>query len=394
MIRHLNESHDLTVASLVRSGEERRDGEGLKEHCRKYLSERVHNSLAALRMIGCLASGRPSSFAYFWSKTLAQRIRDELAGGDYDLIVTHCSSMAPYVSQVSHIPKILDFCDMDSQKWLAYGRFKPFPLSLGFYLEGLKLQLAEESLARRFDVCTCTTRAELRTLDGYNTAARTDCFPNGVDTEVFSPNDRPYEPETICFVGRMDYFANEECMVDFVHNTLPLIRARRPNVAVLIVGAAPSRSVRKLGRMAGVTVTGSVPDVQPYVHRSALTVAPLNIARGTQNKILESMAMGVPVVCSTLAAGGVDAVPGEHLLAARTHREYADAVLKILGDPAERSRLAVSGRSRVLSHHSWEQSMRKLDTIVDDCLATFHAGHTGGRKPIRSIGTKRNTPCS
>ncbi len=114
-------------------------------------------------------------------------------------------------------------------------------------------------------------------------------------------------------------------------------------------------------------MTGSVPDVRPYLRRAALMVAPLNIARGTQNKILEAMAMGVPVVASRVAAGGVDASAPEHLLAASTADEYRAAILRIVEDPAERRRLSIAGRERMLSHHAWERSMQRLDGIIERC---------------------------
>jgi len=112
-----------------------------------------------------------------------------------------------------------------------------------------------------------------------------------------------------------------------------------------------------------------VPDVRPYAQRAALTIAPLAIARGTQNKILESLALGVPVVTSRCAAGGVDAVPGEHLLVADTPDEMRDAVLSLLENPALRERFARAGRERVLSHHSWAHSLRTFDGLIHQCLA-------------------------
>ena len=115
-------------------------------------------------------------------------------------------------------------------------------------------------------------------------------------------------------------------------------------------------------------MTGSVPDVRPYLHQSALMVAPLNIARGTQNKILEAMAAGVPTVVSRTAAGGVDATAGEHFLVADTPAEYAQAIQRILGDQVERERLSKAGRERMLSHHAWVSSMRRLDGIIERCL--------------------------
>jgi sugar transferase (PEP-CTERM/EpsH1 system associated) len=306
---------------------------------------------------------------YFLSPLLARRVREELAARPYDLVLVHCSSVAPYVAEVTGVPKVLDFSDMDSQKWLAYAGAHGFPLSLGYRIEGTKLRRAEAELARRFDVCTCATRAETETFDSYGTGVPGDWFANGVDVDHFKPSAEPYDPDTICFVGRMDYFPNSQAMVEFCAETLPLVRARRPGTKLTIVGAEPTRAVRRLAAIPGVVVTGSVKDVRPYLRQAALTVAPLAIARGTQNKILESLAMGVPCVSSDVAAGGVDCVAGEHLLAASTPAGYAEAILRLLGDPAERLRFAEAGRARMLSHHTWESAMRRLDTI----LARFRA---------------------
>ena len=167
----------------------------------------------------------------------------------------------------------------------------------------------------------------------------------------------------------MDYYPNQQCMFDFCRNILPVIRERRPHVTLTIVGADPSTAVRNLQEIPGVTVTGSVPDVRPYVLKSAVNVAPLNIARGTQNKILESMAMGVPVVASERAAGGIDAVAGEHFLQASAPQEYADAVLALLNSPELRQQYSQAGRQRVISNHDWNASMQRLDGIIEDCLA-------------------------
>ncbi len=320
-------------------------------------------------MVVRLPTATPSSMGFFYSPDLARAIRRRLAGERYDLVFVHCSSVAQYVEDVRGIPKILDFGDMDSQKWLEYARYKPFPLSLGYRLEGSKMERAEKRLARRFDMCTATTRAEWETLEGYGTGVATDWFPNGVDSAYFAPTDEAFDGDTIAFVGRMDYFPNQECMFDFCAKTLPLLRERRPAVKLLIVGADPSPAVRRLGELPGVTVTGSVPDVRPFLRKSALMVAPLNIARGTQNKILEAMALGVPVVTSRIAAGGVDAADGEHFLVADTPAEHAAAILRVLDDPGERRRLAEAGRARMLSHHAWDRSMQRLDGIIERCLS-------------------------
>lgn len=384
MIKHFAQQHEVTVASLARSPEEAREAEGIAPYCKQYAMAQVRAPVQAVRMVVRLPTPVPSSFGYFYSADLAQRVRALLERERFDLIFVHCSSVARYVEQVRDIPKILDFGDMDSQKWLEYARYKPLPLSAGYWIEAKKLEREEQRLARRFDLCTATTRAEWETLESYGTGVATDWFPNGVDHDYFAPTEGEYDPDTICFVGRMDYYPNQECMFDFCANVLPRIQARRANATLLIVGAEPTPAVRKLGELRGVTVTGSVPDVRPYLQRSALMVAPLNIARGTQNKILEAMASGVPVVTSRIAAGGVDAVAHEHFLVADTAEAHAVAALSVMSDRGERQRLAQAGRSRMLSHHEWGRSMQRLDRIVERCLGSWRSLRNEPALPSRA----------
>lgn len=374
MIRHLSESgHQVTVCSLVRSPDEAEEGRGIASYCAGFRMAHVKEWVQVARMIVRLPVPTPSSMGYFYSSTLAENVKSLLNAKQWDLIFVHCSSVAQYVEHVKNVPKILDFGDMDSHKWLEYANYKPFPLSLGYRVEGAKMLAAEKRLARRFDLCSATTRAEWETLNGYSTGADTDWFPNGVDADFFCPVDEPYDADTISFIGRMDYYPNQECMTRFCEQIWPMLKSARPGMKLIIVGADPSPAMRELGELAGVTVTGSVPDVRPFIRKSALMVAPLNIARGTQNKILEAMAMGVPVVTSTIAAGGVDAESEKHFLVADTPSACARAILRIIDSPAERNRLAMAGRKRMLSHHAWPRSMERLDGIIDRGIKNFSA---------------------
>jgi sugar transferase (PEP-CTERM/EpsH1 system associated) len=377
MIRHFAHTHEVTVCSLVRSETEAKEGEGLSAYCKHYEMVRVHDSVQSARMLARLPSSLSSSAGFFHSPELARRIRNLAARDPFDLIMVHCAFVAHYITHLRDTPKIMDFGDFDSQKWRDYARYKPIPLSWGYALEARKLEREEARIARQFDLCTATTRAEWETLEAMGTATATDWFPNGVDAEYFAPADRPYDPDRIVFVGRMDYYPNQQCMFEFCAKVMPRLRERRPATTLAIVGADPTPAVRELGRLPGVMVTGSVPDVRPYLHDAALMVAPLNIARGTQNKILEGMAAGVPVVSSVVAAGGVDARAPDHLLTAATPAAYVDAILRVLDDPSERTRLSRAGRARMLSHHAWPQSMRRLDGIVERCLSR--------RRPVRAL---------
>ncbi|HAL39711.1 MAG TPA: glycosyl transferase family 1 [Polaromonas sp.] len=372
MIRHLLASeHQVTVCSLVRSPDEAEEGRGIAPYCAGFEMAHVKEWVQVARMVMRLPVPTPSSMGFFYSPELAERVQGLLSSKKWDLIFVHCSSVAQYVEHVKNVPKILDFGDMDSQKWFEYANYKPFPLSLGYRFEGAKMLAAEKRLAQRFDLCTATTRAEWETLNGYATGADTDWFPNGVDADFFCPVDEAYDTDTISFIGRMDYYPNQECMARFCEQTWPVLKGARPSMKLLIVGADPTPAMRKLGDLPGVTVTGSVPDVRPFIRKSALMVAPLNIARGTQNKILEAMAMGVPVVTSTIAAGGVDAESETHFLVADTPSAYAQAIMRIIDSPAERNRLAVAGRQRMLSHHAWPRSMARLEGIIDRGIKNF-----------------------
>ena len=376
MIRHLARSHEVVVCSLARSREEAEEARGIAPYCAEYHVETVDETVQRIRMVAALPTHITASTSYFHSPGLARTIDRLLAERRFDLGFVHCSSVAHYLRRVRDLPKILDFGDMDSQKWLEYAHHKPFPLNVGYAWEGYRLAAYERRLARQFDFCTATTKAEWDTLQSYGTGVASDWFPNGVDSEYFSPDGSPYDGDAIAFVGRMDYYPNQEAMFRFCRETLPLLRQRRPALKLSIVGADPSPQVRRLGEIDGVTITGSVPDVRPFVRSVALTIAPLRIARGTQNKVLESMAMGVPVVASRAAAGGVDAVANEHLLVADTPDEQCNAIHGLLQDPARRARLASAARARVLSNHAWPQSMQRLDRIIDRCLASFASQST------------------
>lgn len=364
IIRHLHaQGHHVTVASLYRSERERREGEGIRSYCSQLIAAQVSRVGATARMLLRLPTPIPSSMGYFHSPQLQRGIDQAIAAQPPDLVVVHCSSVAHYVEHLRGVPKILDFADMDSQKWLAYAGHHPFPRNLGYWLEGRKLERAEKRLASRFDLSTCTTPAETATLDGFGTGARSAWFVNGVDIDYFAPLGEPLA-HRICFVGRMDYYPNVQAVVDFCADVWPALRERHPELSLAIVGASPAPAVRRLAELPGVEVTGAVPDVRPWLGTSLLSVAPLKIARGTQNKLLESMAMGVPVVCTSIAARGVDVVAGEHLLVADTPQGFLAQVDALVSSPERRDQLGQAGRERVLARHTWHSAMGRFDELV------------------------------
>ena len=283
IIRHLARSHEVTLAAPVRSADEQKAAEQLKQHGSAVITGPITAPAAVARMVKNLATPTPSSMGFFYSPQLATRIRQ---AGPFDMVFVYCSSVAHYVKGIEGAVKVIDFADMDPQKWLVYAKAHRFPLSLGYWLEGTKLQRAEAAIARDFDLCLCVTPGELATLRsfgirsaaGVGSAAgirpASGWFPNGVDLDYFAPADAPYDPNAICFVGRMDYFPNQQAVIDFCDHVLPKIQKARPEAGFTIIGAEPPRAVRALARRPGVRVTGTVADVRAFVRRSAVSVAP------------------------------------------------------------------------------------------------------------------------
>jgi len=375
IVRHLvAQGHRVTLCSPVRSEAEARGVEHMRALGVDVVTRKLDDRLKTLDMLLAAPTPRPSSFAYFHSRDLAADVEALLRSRRFDLVFAHCSSMGPYVAAAAGVPKIMDFADMDSQKWLDYARHKRFPANLVYALEGRKLERAEKALARCFDICTTISQAELDTFESYATGTPAEWFPNGVDLDYFSPGPS-YDPDLVAFVGRMDYFPNEQAMRWFCGEVWPKVCARR-RLRLRIVGANPSRAVRRLAEIDGVEVTGSVPDVRPYVQPAALTVAPLLIARGMQNKVVESMAMGVPVVATrrVVRGLGLDVDEPFPLLVADSAEEYARAVLELVEHPNRRSELAAASRSLAETSFSWPAALRRLDEIIARVVGSDFSG--------------------
>jgi sugar transferase (PEP-CTERM/EpsH1 system associated) len=200
-------------------------------------------------------------------------------------------------------------------------------------------------------------------------ADRLHAVNNGVDTDYFSP-ERPYEnpfpagTRALVFTGAMDYWPNIDAVTGFAATLMPRIRSSFPDASFWIVGSNPSVAVRELASQPGINVTGRVPDVRPYLAHAAAVVAPLRIARGIQNKVLEAMAMARAVIATPQAAEGIEAQPGRDLLVPPTPEAFIEAVAQALRGDAQAA-MGAQARSYVLATYHWQKSLYKLDLILD-----------------------------
>jgi len=360
-----SQGHDVTVATIARSRQELKQGGGLASHCSRYIAGHISLAGGWLKALAFAVSARPSSLGYFYDSRLHKSMEQLLKTQTFDLIWVHCSSVAQYVFNYNGCPRIMDFGDMDSEKWFQFAQQRCFPLSLIYRLEGIRLRRYEKELARRFNCSTVVSRGEQRILNSFGFPISSVVIPNGVDLQYFSgSSSQEYDRSTLIFLGRMDYYPNVDAVTYFCRSILPLVQKELPETQFLIVGSNPNGRVRSLASMPGVVVTGAVPDVRPYLKKAALSVAPLRIACGIQNKVLESMAMGVPVVASSGASDGIDAAENEHLLVDDSPEGFASKVISLLKDPELRNQLADAGRRRVASAHSWDNCLSMLSDLI------------------------------
>jgi sugar transferase (PEP-CTERM/EpsH1 system associated) len=299
--------------------------------------------------------------------------------------------MAQYVP-VTDAPVIMDFVDVDSDKWRQYGAHFRGPRAWVYRREAERLGAEEVAAARVAARCVVATEREAALLRGLAPWAPISVVPNGVDLEYFAPPAAPGGDPTIVFTGAMDYFPNVDGAGFFAERILPRVRGAAPEARFVVVGKNPAPAVRRLSARAGVTVTGAVPDVRPYLGQAAVAVAPLRVARGIQNKLLEAMAMGRPTVATGRAHEGLEARPGEDLLVEDRPEAFADAVVGLLRSAELRERIGRSGRRFVERRHAWSASMAELDRVVDAVRrGPLLAAAAGGprRRAAVSVGEER-----
>jgi sugar transferase (PEP-CTERM/EpsH1 system associated) len=358
--RHLAARHELTLGFVIDDASDRAGLEALRRDVPDLEWGGLWKPGAVARGVGALATGGSLSVAYFHSRRLARRVRSRLGDSGYDAVYASSSPMTDYVRGAG-LPVVMDFVDVDSDKWTQYaGKQRP-PRSWAYRLEGRRLQQFESEVARWGHRCILATAAEEALLRSFAPWARTAVIPNGVELDSFEP---PADAPTVIFTGAMDYLPNVDAVEHFCADVFPAVAAAVPGAQFLIVGLNPSPAVQRLAERSGVTVTGAVPDVRPYYRQSAVCVAPLRIARGIQNKVLQSMALGVPVVATGAAARGLEARRDEHFLVEDDPARFAQAVVGLLRDRQARRRLAERARGFVEQHHAWPGILARIEALV------------------------------
>ena len=427
-IKYLSQRHEIHLACLADDPKDLKYEDDLKNYCKATNVILINPKLAKLKSSASLFSTKPLSVSYFYSRKLQQTVDQLLSTNHYDAIFCFSSPMAEYVfrswvlspqpivhgqktneyqpSTMDQQPKlIMDFVDVDSDKWAQYSKYARFPKSWIYALEGRRLADYERNVAENFDHSIFVTEAEEKIFKDKNPNIQNVCvISNGVDLDYFSPNylhqestidQRPSANErgsstitqhpatinqqqssinqppasslqqpVIVFTGAMDYYANVDGVVWFTKEILPLIKKQIPEIRFYIVGSNPTKEVLSLSDNNDVTVTGYVPDSREYLNKATVVVVPLRIARGIQNKILEAMAMGIPVVATPQAFEGIEAKPGRDLILGEDVEKVAEGVIKLIKKVSLRKSLGDNARRIIEKNYCWAKNLEKLDNIL------------------------------
>ncbi len=370
--------HSVTLGTFIDDPEDWQHVDAVREMCRDLHVEGLSKTAALARGALWLGTGRALSLGYFRTRGMAAWVRETTRARRFDAVFAFSSSMGTYALEAeTDGVRVMDLVDLDSEKWDQYALKASAPRRWLYAMEAKRMRAFERRVLESFDHSIVCTEAELETLEKRGFGNRASAIANGVEPDRFSydaPSDRG---PVVVFTGAMDYKPNVDGVVHFVRDILPRIRAEQADVEFRIVGRRPAPAVVELGEEEGVVVTGAVDEIAPELHRGAVAVAPLRIARGVQNKVLEAMCCGTPVVSTSIAFEGIDADPGEHAVIADDPEAFAKAVLELMADAPRRVAMASAARRVIEERYSWDRSVDAIEAQFHEGLARRRAGRPG-----------------
>ncbi|MGV6806346.1 MAG: TIGR03087 family PEP-CTERM/XrtA system glycosyltransferase [bacterium] len=379
LLKHLSKRHRVFIGCFI---DDEMDWDYLnkvQEVCEGSFFAELKPSWSKLESLKGLFSGQPLTLPYYHNVELAQWVRQIISEHGIRKAVVYSGAMAQYVTDDS-LPldtRVIDFVDVDSDKWRQYAATKKWPMNSIYMRESKKLLDYERNVAKKFSCSLFVSEREAQLFKSLapESVSKVDSYSNGVDVDYFSPSQAlasPYAGDElpIVFTGAMDYWPNVDAVAWFVDSVFPEVKKQFANARFYIVGSNPTSEVMALSKQTGVVVTGRVPDIRPYVINASLAVAPMRIARGVQNKVLEAMALCKPVIVTPEALEGIDASDGLEVMLAETAETFADRACQVLRTVSECSSnelpkfttvIGDKARAKIVSDFNWELNLQNFD---------------------------------
>ncbi len=363
LIKELSRANRVVLVSFVEESVRPEEIDALKAYCAEVITVKLPRWRSLWNCLMNVFSDVPYQVAYYRSSKMTRLLGQKVDWKSFDVVHVHLIRMAQYaLERRSGAVRVLDLTDAGSLYLERFSNVTPnAALRIMLHAELSRLKRYEQVISR-FDTAFVCSAIDRDILTQRVSNSHVDLLYNGVDLDYFVENtERTVLPHHLIYTGNMTYFPNVDGARYFVHEILPLIRARVPDVRLSIVGKDPPAAVRRLKRD-GVTVTGFVPDIRQYYLESEIAVAPIRFGAGTLNKILEPMALGVPVVASSIGVEGLPLEHDRHLLIADTPETFAACVVRLLSDHAVAVRIAANAKDHVRTHYGWKSVAATLQS--------------------------------
>lgn len=371
MLRRFAGDSEVYLAAFSATEEQREGVSHLLEFCREVVTVK-HKSLKQAMHLGelikCAFQGEPLELRLAYSEEFAKEIQRLTDRVDFDIVQIEHGSMGMYLEALpAHLRKstIWLLHDIDFDKFAQIARTERRKITkIRYLVHAAMMRRWQPRIAGQFRLCVTMSEDDRQLLLSHNSDLEVVVSPNGVDTNHYNQLLEEGDGTEVLFIGNMSYQPNVDAAIYFCGEVLPLIRKTLPEIKVWIVGINPDESVKRL-EGGGVFVTGRVPDVVPYYQRSKVCVVPLRAGSGTRLKILEAMALGRPVVSTSIGCEGLDGTDGEQLLIADDKVQFANQVVRLLTDKQLRMTLAKKARAFVMKSYDWDVIAEKLLNVYD-----------------------------
>lgn len=373
LLKELSKDFDIHLGCFIDDPFDWKYVSELSQWCRTVYCEDQSKLVAKLKGLTSFLTFKPITLPYYASNNMQRWVHQVIDEHQIQQVLVFSSSMAQFVdhSRYNHLNRVIDFVDIDSDKWRQYALKQKGVMRWVYQREHALLQAYEQGYCERFNASLFVSPDEahlFRTMMPEKLANKIDYVLNGVDIEFFNPEielpdaiEMPVQSPALVFTGAMDYWANVDAVIWFCQQVWPSLKAKQPKLHFYIVGGNPTSEVKALAALADVHVTGRVHDVRPFIRDAAVVVAPLQIARGIQNKVLEAMAMNKPIVATHMAMEGINSPNHADLLQTDDATEFETAILSIL---KREQPIDCPNRRYVIDHFTWPATLQQLKPLL------------------------------
>ncbi len=366
LAKRLYKQHELHLVTFAQTVEDQSYQAELEKVFKEVHQVYLPKSKSAMNCLTAVWDPKPLQVLYFQSAEMKKVLADILSKHKFDAVHVQHLRMSPYLAHVKDVPRILDFPDAFSLYWERRKKAQKNPLKKIFEAIEHKRVLKYESILHEYNLSLVCSLEDMAYMRKTHNADTVKLLPNGVDIDTFACKGHNYEQnDVLLFTGNMDYAPNVDGVIYFAEEILPKIRAKHPHIKFVIAGQRPVSKVQELAND-HIQVTGFVEDLAEMYRSASIVVSPLRFGAGTQNKVLEAMAMGVPVVCSNIGFNGLGIKSGEGAIMETDPNMFADMVNELLSSSDKRKQVGTEGKNVIHNRFSWDIIAKQLEQYFID----------------------------